>query len=115
MKTNSDKKNVVNELLDCMEAELNALSLWSKTSLPEDYINQASDVPFGCNVLDFHEWLQHIFYVRMKALITADQDLPSNMAITPMAQYVYRDELERHGKLIEILQKLDHAICNGSE
>ncbi len=102
------KKDLVDELLDNMKGELESLSLWSENSLTD--LQLSSTAPFGCDVMDFHEWLQHIFYTKMKAIINSSLDLPTKMAIAPMAKYVYKEQLYKHRKLIGILLKLDRVI-----
>lgn len=47
--------------------------------------------PFSVDTLDFHQWLQWIFLVRMKQILEQDLPLPNASGILEMAEMVYAD------------------------
>ncbi|NRD73154.1 YqcC family protein [Shewanella sp. VB17] len=90
-----------------LESELNAHGLWSKE--PPSQEAMISTSPFSCDVMSFENWLQFIFIPKIYALITSNSELPSNIAIAPMAHYVWnvKPHLEA---LIMILYDLDNLL-----
>ena len=44
---------------------------------------------------------------KMNYMIENEMTLPSKLAIAPMGEVVYRNELQKREKLIKILQKID--------
>lgn len=104
----NNKNFVISELLSNLEEELKSLSLWSNSFLTDEQL--ASTAPFGCDVMDFHQWLQHIFINKMNIIIKSNSELPRNMAIAPMAEYLYKEEVHKYRKLIGILRKLDRVV-----
>ncbi len=103
-----NRRSFILKKINELEQELKVLSLWSDHPLTDEQM--ASTAPFGCDVMDLHQWLQHIFIPKFKILIESDQSLPSDMNIASMAEYVYRDDLSRHHRLILILKSLDRAV-----
>lgn len=81
--------------------------LWSEQSPSADAM--ASTAPFACDLMPLEHWLQFIFLPRMQALLDARQPLPTQIAITPMAQHVWQDIAQRQN-LIDVLNELDMLL-----
>jgi uncharacterized protein YqcC (DUF446 family) len=82
-----------------IEAHLRQLDLWRDEQPSAEAL--ASTQPFCIDTLDFSQWLQFVFLPTMYHLIEAEQALPTECAIAPMAEEYFRGlalpstELER--------------------
>lgn len=99
-------------LLDRIERELNSLGLWQSHQPPVQALE--SQQPFATDTLEFHQWLQFVLIPRMWALIDGQQPLPSSIAVSPMAAHTFRNELEQHEQLIELIREFD-VLLSGSD
>lgn len=106
-------RSYVESKLDELEAELHFLGLWETEPLPESML--CSSAPFGCDVMALHQWLQHIFLPRFRALLQSGGMVPGKMNITSIAEFDYRDDPDRYRRLLEILRELDRAVEAGSK
>ena len=98
----------VMQALETIEQQLQQLALWQGQA-PSDAA-LASRLPFCVDTLEFHEWLQFVLLVRFRALLAAQQPLPTQIAVYPMATEVYKQRTaECHGLLAAIAQ-LDEVI-----
>ena len=98
---------ILNKLAE-LEKELKNLELWSSSTLTEEQKN--SSAPFGCDLMDFHEWLQHILIPKLRLMIQENQSLPATMDTASMAEYVYRSDALKYQRLIVILKTLDRSV-----
>lgn len=88
---------LLNELTDVLET----YSLWQEKPIDPSLLE--STQPFCIDTLRFEQWLQFIFIPRMRALIDAKSDLPSNIALLPMAQVQWPSEYPQvHNVLAQI-------------
>ena len=99
-------------LLDRIERELNSLGLWQSDQPPVEALD--SQQPFAMDTLEFHQWLQFIMIPRMWSLIDAKQPLPDSIAVSPMAAHSYRNAIEQHEQLIELVREFD-VLLSGTE
>jgi len=97
--------NILSSTLEQLKEELVSQSLWLYEEPDETKFR--STAPFCCDTMDFHEWLQFVFIPKMNYMIENEMTLPSKLAIAPMGEVVYRNELQKREKLIKILQKID--------
>lgn len=104
------RKNFILNKLGELENELKSLELWSSSALTDEQKN--SSAPFGCDLMDFHEWLQHILIPKLRLMIQENQSLPVSMDTASMAEYVYRSEFSKYQRLIVILKTLDRSVKN---
>ncbi|MCH1919846.1 YqcC family protein [Shewanella sp. A3A] len=95
------------ELLQLLELQLISQNLWAETAPSAAAL--ASTAPFACDTLPFEQWLQFIFMPKMQQLIAAQAALPSNIAIAPMAQYVWAEQPEREA-IVLILEQVDALL-----
>lgn len=91
-------------LLVQLETQLRAGDLWqshypSATAL-------ASQQPFAVDTLTFAQWLQFIFIPRLQALIDAEQPLPTNIAVSPMAEQAL-NSTPAEVEIVSTLQQID--------
>lgn len=107
-----DQRQRAARLLERLEAELNGLGLW-QSEYPAPHKLQSSE-PFAIDKLDFHQWLQFIMLPRMWDVIDGEHPLPQNIAVSPMAAHVYRNELEYHEGLISTLREFD-IVLSGTD
>lgn len=107
-----DQRQRAARLLERIEAELNSLGLWQSHFPPPQAL--ASDQPFAMDTLDFHQWLQFVMVPRMWDLVDGEHPLPANIAVSPMATHVYKDQLAHHEGLIDSLREFD-ILLSGSD
>lgn len=107
-----DQRQRAARLLERIEAELNCLGLW-QTHFPSSQA-LASTEPFAMDTLDFHQWLQFIMLPRMWSMLDGEHPLPQNIAVSPMATHVYREEMEHHEGLIASLREFD-ILLSGAD
>ncbi len=107
-----DQRQRAARLLERIEAELNCLGLWQTHYPPAQALESAE--PFAMDTLDFHQWLQFIMIPRMWAILDGEHPLPQNIAVSPMATHVYRDQLEQHDGLIASLREFD-LLLSGTD
>lgn len=96
------------EALFDLEAELRRGGLWSEE--PPSAQALASDQPFCVDTLTFPQWLQFVFLARMHALLAAQQPLPENCAIAPMAQEYFRHQAQGSGAVVAALERIDSLL-----
>ncbi|WP_038177160.1 MULTISPECIES: YqcC family protein [Vibrio] len=75
------KQNQLIELLDQLQADMQALELWQQQ--PPSSLALQSEQPFAVDTLAPEQWLQWVFIGRMRNMIDAKQPLPSGFAIAP--------------------------------
>lgn len=86
---------------------LRQAGLWS--TIPPSDEAMASTAPFACDLMPLEQWLQFIFIPRMQTLIDAGKPLPSQIAIAPMAQYVWQN-MSQLQLVIGVLNELDMLL-----
>ncbi|MEC8326837.1 MAG: YqcC family protein [Pseudomonadota bacterium] len=92
------------QLLDELSDTLKVYQLWSNT--PPNTAAFASTAPFCYDTMRFEQWLQFVFIIKMKQLVTANQPLPKGANITPMAEQMLGD----YPKVIDVIKKIDKAL-----
>ncbi|MBT8138506.1 MAG: YqcC family protein [Gammaproteobacteria bacterium] len=96
------------ELLD-IRAEMAALQLWD--SEPPSAAALASEAPFCIDTLQFNQWIQFVFLVRMQKIIDERRPLPQSCDIAPMAEEYFKRNPANAGALIKTLRRVDNLIC----
>lgn len=94
--------------LEELEQELKTLGLWGNEPLTEEQMS--SSAPFGCDLMDFHQWLQHLFIPKLAVILRRETEMSIRMSVAEMAEYVYRDEAQKYSRLIGILKVLDRSV-----
>lgn len=87
-------------LLDDLEQLLTARGYWEDEMPSIEALS--SQQPFSLDTLSFTQWLQFIFLVRFKHLLTMQHALPVEMSIAPMASEVLPNELALFNLLTQI-------------
>ena len=98
------------EQLLLIERELRMQGWWDEVSPSVEALSSVE--PFSVDTLDFHQWLQWIFLVRMKQILEQDLPLPSVSGILEMAEMVYADRPRESLGLRNALKKFDLLIAN---
>lgn len=93
-----------------IERELRLLGWWEE--LPPAPEQLASQEPFCVDTLDFHQWLQWIFLVRMKGILEQGLPLPSASGILAMAEMAWQARPET-AALRQQLEAFDALITQG--
>ncbi len=100
-------------LLTQLETELQAQHRWE--SEPPDAAALRSRQPFAVDTLSFDQWLQWLFLPRMHELLMRQLPLPSDCAIGPMAEEVYRAaDAVGSDRIIAIVSQIDSLLGTGS-
>lgn len=106
-------KPIYNDIADqllSLEMELRRLDLWRSEPPPPEAL--ASTEPFCVDTLTLPEWLQFIFIPRMGQLIWAEQPLPHQCGIAPIAEEFFK-ETGGAGALVELLRAIDTRLQRG--
>ena len=85
----SDINTQLAALLIDLEAELRKQHWWD--AQPPTAQALASVEPFCVDSLDFYQWLQFVFLVKMRVLLEAQAQLPDNCQIAPMAEQCFSE------------------------
>ncbi len=96
-------ENIIN-LLDELELQLKAHKLWQRE--PIDAVLLRSQQPFCIDTLQFEQWLQFVFIVKMHELIKSQQSLPTSIALTPMAEVTWKDRYQDVQRVVHSIDKL---------
>ena len=94
-------------LLDGLELELQARSLWSHLRPSPEALQ--SELPFAVDVLALEEWLQFIFLPTLRAQLEAGEPLPNRSGVSDYAREVWPSSGE-YQQLLAILAKLDQLL-----
>lgn len=104
------KHQKVGEWLLGVEIELRQLQLWQAEAPSAEAL--ASTQPFCIDTLNFPQWLQFIFLVKMQQLVDGNLPLPSNCAIAPMAQEYFKVLRCDSSALLNCLARLDTLLTD---
>ena len=100
----------VAEQLLLIEGELRTQGWWD--DVPPSAEALSSVEPFSVDTLDFHQWLQWVFLVKMKQILEHDLPLPNASGILEMAEMVYADRPQESLGLRDALKKFDQLIVD---
>ena len=98
------------EQLLLIERELRVQGWWDDVSPSAEALSSVE--PFSVDTLDFHQWLQWIFLVRMKHILEQDLPLPNASGILEMAEMVYAHRPLESLSLRNALKKFDQLIVD---
>ena len=102
-----DVAQITAVLLD-LEAALKAADLWEETEPCAAAL--ASQEPFCIDTLNFGQWLQFVFIVRIRLMIGQGAPLPHKSDIAAMAEEYFSGSQPHAQPLIDILSKFDRLI-----
>ena len=89
--------------LQQLQLAMQKLDLWQVTPPAQDAF--LSQEPFAIDTMSPEEWLQWIFIPRMFALLESGADLPSQIAVSPYLEEVFKRS-RRKIFLVELLTPL---------
>lgn len=105
-------RKVMLALLQDLEAELRALSLWESVVPPAEAFE--SSLPFFFDTMVFNQWLQWVFIARFRAIIEGGHSLPASCMVASMAEEAFR-ELDVNGaEIVALLRRFDALFDEGS-
>ncbi|WP_371372820.1 YqcC family protein [Thalassotalea aquiviva] len=107
------KPQTIMTLLNALEQELKNLGLWQQEGIDEDLLQ--STQPFCIDTLSFEQWLQFVFLTKMHQMIEANQALPNNIAICPMAEESFKSLGQNASDLINIIGDIDQCLSGKRE
>lgn len=105
----SKEKDIL-DLLEKIEQDLRKRNMWGGEANKPSKKALASTQPFCLDTLDFHQWLEYVLIVKMKALINEKGTLPHRVSIYPIAIEYYRGQWGEFRSLIELLKKFDELF-----
>ncbi|WP_372980902.1 YqcC family protein [Marinobacter sediminum] len=91
-----------------IEMELRQLGLWEAEKPSKEALQ--SNQPFCIDTLEFTQWLQFVFVVRMKVIIEQGHPLPAVSGMAPMAEEYFRARPESGQGLIQALEEIDQLL-----
>lgn len=71
----------------------------------------ASRMPFCFDTLTFQQWLQFVFIERMEMMIKQQIELPTNIALMPIAEDAFNVLNNNHASLLAIIKKIDVLLA----
>ena len=95
------------KLLVALEIELQNQKMWQNIAPPAEAL--ASAQPFCIDTLTLEQWLQFVLIPRYREMLAAEQVLPHSIAISPLAEEVYKDSLHSKQALIEVLKEIERV------
>ncbi|MCR5536577.1 MAG: YqcC family protein [Succinivibrio sp.] len=98
------RREELEQLLCELESQLKRLNLWSETPPAPEALH--SQLPFAVDTLKFHQWLQFVLIVKLRALKEPELAAGS-VLVHPMAEEVYRGQWGTYRELIALLRRLD--------
>lgn len=98
----------ISAVLSELEAALKAARLWEETEPCAAAL--ASQEPFCLDTLNFGQWLQFVFIVRIRLMIRQGAPLPQKSDIAAMAEEYFSGGPRQVQTLIPILRKFDQLI-----
>lgn len=101
--------DIANQLLE-LEAELRRLDLWQSETPSAEAL--ASTEPFCVDTLALPQWLQFIFLPRMRQLVEAEQPLPQQCGIAPIAEEFFKNTRGAEA-LVSLLSEIDNRLQRG--
>ena len=104
----SQKYIAVTEILMDLEKELRQLNLWDFELPSAEAL--ASTEPFAVDTLNFPQWLQVIFIPRLYFMVKHCSALPTNCAVTAMAEEYFQALNANTARVISHLQKMDSLL-----
>jgi uncharacterized protein YqcC (DUF446 family) len=105
-----NKTTEVASLLIDVEAQLRQLQLWQQHAPSAEAL--VSTQPFAIDTLNFPQWLQFVFLVKMRQLLELQQPLPQSCAIAPMAEEYFSKQDMVVTTLLASLSALDSLLSS---
>ena len=102
--------DAIRDKLNQLKLALVDTGLWSASPPPATAFD--SELPFCLDAMRLEQWLQFLFLPRMQALLDAGSEIPTEVAISPLAEEVYKDNLARYQPLLEALKALEAQLAN---
>ncbi|CAM4306923.1 hypothetical protein BIW53_13460 [Pseudoalteromonas byunsanensis] len=100
----------VMKLVQELEQTLKSAALWQTQAIEPSLLQ--STQPFCCDTLRFEQWLQFVFIPKMLELLSHHEDLPSNIALAPMADVSLHTHVH-FADVKHILSRLDQSLSQG--
>lgn len=98
----------VKQLLIELEAALLKDNLWSVQAPSADAL--ASTAPFCCDTMPLEQWLQFVLLPKMRELLASGNALPSNIAISPLAELVYANRMSAVATVMAVIKRLELCL-----
>lgn len=106
--TTTARYHRIADLLLAIEQEMRRIGLWEDTPPPPAAL--ASTLPFCHDTLEFSQWLQWMFLVRMRALLQSGAPLPTACDIHPLAEHSFLDLPQDTARLLKLITEIDQVI-----
>ncbi|MEI6897154.1 MAG: YqcC family protein [Psychromonas sp.] len=104
-KNEQKKRQLLNSLLNELEAALRQQKLWQSERPTEQALS--SSEPFAIDYLNFSQWLQFIFIEKITRLLQLNLALPNAMAITPMASEYFKRPRHHCPEIVALIRRID--------
>lgn len=103
---------LIAELLAEMERALRQLDLWEVESPSAEAL--ASTIPFCFDTLEFHQWLQWVFLLRMNEVLSGRWPWPVSSDMFPVAEHSFAESALDARRLLELIRRFDAAITGSN-
>lgn len=106
--SDTDRRHHIAGLLHAIEREMRHLGLWQETAPSPARL--ASTMPFCHDTLEFTQWLQWVFLMRMRALLQSGAPLPTDCAIYPLAEHSFLELPQDTARLLKLIGEIDRSL-----
>jgi uncharacterized protein YqcC (DUF446 family) len=109
-RSTAERYQHIRQQLILIQTEMERLNLWQTSPPPPEAFD--SELPFHADTMEFDHWLQWVMLARFHALLDAEVPLPTNCAITPMAELAWQEGGDHRRHLLGLLADLDALFEN---
>ncbi|MBB1485269.1 YqcC family protein [Oceanospirillum sediminis] len=102
----------LSQLLDELEETMMASGLWQQPQPDAEAF--LSTVPFCIDSMNFLQWLRYVFVARMRAILDAGAEIPSQVSISPLAEEYFRTAALDGKRVTELLRDIEQAMSGAS-
>ncbi|EGU48208.1 hypothetical protein VII00023_20877 [Vibrio ichthyoenteri ATCC 700023] len=95
-------------LLDELERQMRALDCWQSDMPPPQAL--ASTEPFAIDTLEPQQWLQWVFLPKIRAMINAQQALPSGFSMAAYFEQSWQQEAQ-YIPLLAVIRQIDQEVA----
>ncbi|SET33590.1 YqcC family protein [Thalassotalea agarivorans] len=90
-----------------LETTLKQADLWADIAPTPQQL--ASQQPFCIDTMTLQQWLQFVFIEKLTVLALNEQPLPMNIAVSPIAEQVFKDH-KAGAKLVADITAIDSLL-----
>ncbi|KII76832.1 YqcC family protein [Vibrio renipiscarius] len=95
-------------LLDELELQMHSLGCWQSEAPSAEAL--ASTEPFAIDTLEPQQWLQWIFLPKIRAMINAQQSVPSGFSMVGYFEQSWQQQAQ-YAALLTVIRRIDQEVA----